>query len=197
MQSEVNLETKEIKTEKNESNNNSSCSTTQLIIIIVPIVVVILFCAIFIPVYVKNHDSDDETEDILAIKKLVDTFSTLADVKDVESQMDLFTDDAEVISKSGGQTFTSRGKEEIGQAFADYLALFDIVYHLNGQQTVEINGDEATGTSYCFVVLIGNGIKNQSGVRYKDTYVKKDGKWLIKRRESDFTFTSVDPYNTS
>ena len=182
---------------KNENNNKCPCPTLQLIIIIIPITVVILFCAIFIPVYVENHNSDEKTEDILALKKLVDTFSNLADVKDVKSQMDLFTDDAEVISKSGGQTFTSKGKTEIEQAFTDYLVLFDIVYHLNGQQTVEINGDEATGISYCFVTLIGNGIKNQSGVRYKDTYVKKNGKWLIKKRESDFTFTSVDPYNTA
>jgi hypothetical protein len=28
-----------------------------------------------------------------------------------------------------------KGKEQIGKAFADYLALFDVVYHLNGQQT--------------------------------------------------------------
>ena len=26
--------------------------------------------------------------------------------------------------------------------------------------------------------------------------LKKNGKWLIKKRESDFMFTSVDPYNT-
>ena len=136
-------------------------------------------------------------EDQLALKNLVDTFSNLADVKDTKAQMNLFTDDAEVISKADGKTFKSKGKKEIEKSFSDYLALFDIVYHLNGQQTVEINGDEATGTSYCFVTLIGSGIKNQSGVCYKDTYVKKDGKWLIKRRESDFTFTSVDPYNTS
>ena len=116
-------------------------------------------------------------EDQLALKNLVDTFSILADLKDTKAQMNLFTDDAEVISKADGKTFKSKGKKEIEKSFSDYLALFDIVYHLNGQQTVEINGDEATGTSYCFVVLIGNGIKNQSGVRYKDTYVKKDGKW--------------------
>ena len=136
-------------------------------------------------------------EDQLALKHLVDTFSNLADTKDVKSQMNLFIDDAEVISKSGGKTFTSKGKKEIEKAFADYLALFDIVYHLNGQQTVEIKGDHATGISYCFVTLIGNGKKNQSGVRYHDTYVKKNGKWLIKKRESDFMYTSVDPYNTA
>ena len=136
--------------------------------------------------------STQKIEDQLALKKLVDTFSNLADYKDTKAQMDLFTDDAEVISKADGKTFKSKGKKEIEKAFADYLKLFDVVYHLNGQQTVEIDGDKATGISYCFVTLIGNGKKNQSGVRYHDTYVKQKGKWLIKKRESDFMFTSVD-----
>ena len=56
-------------------------------------------------------------EDILALKKLVDTFSNLADVKDVKSQMDLFTEDAEVVSKTATQTFSSKGKKEIEKAF--------------------------------------------------------------------------------
>ena len=148
----------------------------------------------------KNHPGvpqKSHIEDVLALKKLVDTFSNLADVKDVKSQMDLFTEDAEVISKTANQTFHTKGKKEIEKSFADYLALFDIVYHLNGQQTVDINGDQANGTSYCFVTLIGKGKMNQSGVRYKDTYVKQNGKWLIKKRESNFTFTSVNPYNTA
>ena len=133
-----------------------------------------------------------QTEDQLALKRLVDTFSNLADVKDVDSQVLLFTEDAEVISRSNGQVFTSKGREEIGKAFAGFLALFDVVYHLNGQQVVDIDGDTATGISYCFVTLIGQGKKNQSGVRYHDTYVKQDGRWLIKKRESDFMFTTVD-----
>ena len=147
----------------------------------------------------KGHQGqahNSHIEDTLALKKLVDTFSNLADVKDVKSQMDLFTDDAEVISKTATQTFHSKGKKEIEKTFADYLSLFQIVYHLNGQQTVEIKGDNATGISYCFVTLIGDGKKNQSGVRYNDTYVKQNGKWLIKKRVSDFMFTSVDPYNS-
>ena len=136
--------------------------------------------------------SIQKLEDLLALKNNVDIFSNLADTKDTKAQMDLFTDDAEVISKADGKTFVSKGKKDIEKAFADYLKLFDVVYHLNGQQTVEINGDNATGISYCFVTLIGNGKKNQSGVRYHDTYVKQNGKWLIKKRESDFMYTTVD-----
>ncbi|WP_294609803.1 nuclear transport factor 2 family protein [uncultured Bacteroides sp.] len=135
-----------------------------------------------------------EVADRMALKELVDTFSNLADVKDVDAQMTLFTNDAEVHSKSGDRVSVMKGKEQIGKAFANYLALFDVVYHLNGQQTVEIKGNEATGISYCFVTLIGGGKKNQSGVRYRDTYVKVDGKWLIKKRESNFMFTTVEDF---
>lgn len=133
-----------------------------------------------------------QTEDQLALKRLVDTFSNLADVKDVDAQVLLFTEDAEVISKSGGQVFTCKGRKEIGKAFAGFLAGFDVVYHLNGQQTVDIDGDKATGISYCYVTLIGGGKRNQSGVRYHDTYVKQNGHWLIRKRESDFMFTVVE-----
>ena len=133
-----------------------------------------------------------QIQDQLALKRLVDTFSNLADVKDVDAQVLLFTEDAEVVSKSGDQVFVSKGREEIGKAFSGFLALFDVVYHLNGQQTVDIDGDTATGISYCFVTLIGGGKKNQSGVRYHDTYVKQDGRWLIKKRESDFMFTTTE-----
>ena len=133
-----------------------------------------------------------QTDDQLALKKLVDTFSNLADVKDVKSQMDLFTDDAELHTKNGENVYVLKGKEQIAKAFSDFLAQFDVVYHMNGQQTVEINGDTATGISYCFETLIGNGKRNQSGVRFHDTYVKQNGKWLIKRRESNVMYTILE-----
>jgi hypothetical protein len=69
------------------------------------------------------------------------------------------------------------------------------VYHINGQQTVEINGDTAHGISYCQVVLIGNidgkEMQRKAGVRYSDTYVKQNGKWLIKKRVSNFMYSQV------
>ncbi len=130
-----------------------------------------------------------QIEDQQALKKLVDTCSNLADEKNIKLQMDLFTDDAELRTKNGENVFVLKGKEQIGKAFADFLAQFDVTYHMNGQQTVEINGDTATGISYCFETLIGNGKRNQSGVRFLDTYVKQNGKWLIKRRESIVMFS--------
>ena len=110
-----------------------------------------------------------QLEDRAALKTLVDTFSNLADRKDVQKQVLLFTEDATVESITNGKPSSPlKGRDQIGKAFAAYLANFETVYHINGQQTVDLRGDTATGVSYCLVVLIGveNGkrIKNTSGV---------------------------------
>lgn len=137
-----------------------------------------------------------EIEDKLALKELVDTFSNLADVKNVKDQLLLFTEDAVVETTNNGQVFTAKGRKEIGEAFSAYLALFDVVYHQNGQQVVTIKGNTATGVSYCQVVLIGNqnGTKTShtSYVIYNDTYQKIDGKWYIKHRKSNFVWTKTE-----
>src|SRR5688572_33419877 len=88
-------------------------------------------------------------EDRAALKALVDTFSILADQKDVQKQLLLFTEDATVESRTGATPGTPlRGRKQIGDAFSGFLANFQTVYHINGQQAVDLRGDRATGTSY-------------------------------------------------
>jgi ketosteroid isomerase-like protein len=148
---------------------------------------------------VTNADLEQRVrvlEDHAALKAVVDRFSNLADAKDVKSQSLLFTEDATVVSYLGGQQVSSlKGREQIGRAFGAYLANFDAVYHHNGQQTVEIRGDRATGVSYCYVVLVatkaGKSTATSSGVTYNDEYVRRDGSWLIAKRTSHFVWRDV------
>lgn len=139
-----------------------------------------------------------EIKDRMELKKLVDTFSNLADTKEVDKQVLLFTEDATVQTIQNGVPSGSKftGQKEIEDAFSQYLELFETVYHINGQHTVEINGDTATGINYCQVVLISNDngkrIKNTSGVRYNDTYKKINGKWYISDRKSDFMWRTSE-----
>lgn len=138
-----------------------------------------------------------QLEDRAALKTLVDTFSNLADTKSVDEQLLLFIEDASVDSWSDGQQVSSlKGRKQIGEAFSAYLAQFDTVFHMNGQQTVEVRGDRATGVSYCLVVLIGKDgdkrFRNTAGVVYHDEYVRRDGRWLIARRVSNFTWRGRD-----
>lgn len=141
--------------------------------------------------------TSSEAADRIALKDLVDRFSVAADDKDVQAQTLMFTEDATVDSYRGSELISSfKGREEIGNAFGNFLAQFDTVFHINGQQTVKIDGDTATGTAYCQVVLIGKNedgknIMTTQGVRYTDTYKKVNGEWLIASRASNFMWTDT------
>lgn len=135
-------------------------------------------------------------EDQAALKTLVDTFANLADNKDVAAQMHLFTEDATVDTYFGDTLFASmRGREEIGKVFSSFIENFASLYHMNGQMTVEIDGDQASSTHYCLVVLVsdeqGTMTKSFNGVIYKDEYIRQDGRWLITKREARFTWRDI------
>jgi SnoaL-like domain len=132
-----------------------------------------------------------EIEDRIALKELVDTFSVLADKKDVKAQTQLFTPNGMVETfVNGNQVAKLNGRKEMEDAFGAFLKNFETVYHFNGQQTVKINGNKATGILYCMVTLIGieNGkkMKTSIGVYYEDEYVRENNRWLIAKRTSIF-----------
>lgn len=164
--------------------------------------VAVLNCATATPAsaHASNLDARiSRIEDEAAIKRLVDTFSNLADRKDIDTQVMLFTDDATVQSWVDGKPAPAlKGRNELAKAFSGFLAQFTTVYHINGQQSVTINGDEATGTAYCLVVLIskteGKAVHRTIGVRYDDRYVRENGKWLIADRTSHFEWTTIQEY---
>lgn len=136
-----------------------------------------------------------------ALKELVDTFSNLADEKRVAEQMPLFTPDAVVNTYIDSKlVFEMSGRAEIEKVFADYLAPFTAVYHLNGQHSVTFTGeDSAEGINYCYVKLKGETDGKPSllehSVRYEDRYVKRDGRWLIARRIANFMISETRALN--
>lgn len=136
-----------------------------------------------------------DIEDRIAIKKLVDEFSILADTKEIDKQVLLFTEDGIVESVSNGQSNVLKGREQLKQVFTAFLSNFHTVYHQNGQQTIELKGNGAVATSYCLVILVGKQdgkeMKTTLYAIYKDVLVKEKGKWLIKHRTSNFVHREV------
>ena len=105
-------------------------------------------------------------EDKMAIKYVVDEFSNLADTKEIDKQVLLFTESGTVISISNGQPSSPlKGREQLKQAFSAFLSNFHTVYHQNGQQTINLYGDKAETVNYCRVILIGK----QNGKEMKTT----------------------------
>jgi len=137
-------------------------------------------------------------EDKMAIKNVVDVFSNLADTKAIAEQVMLFTEDGVVESYSQGERSSLlKGREQLEQAFSGFLSNFHTVYHQNGQQTIdELTENTAKATSYCQVILVGQQdgkqIKTTMYTIYKDEFVKQNGQWLIKNRQSNFMWREVE-----
>ncbi|WP_198315718.1 nuclear transport factor 2 family protein [Chitinophaga tropicalis] len=72
-------------------------------------------------------------------------------------------------------------------------------FTLNGQHTVQINGEIATGVSFSQLKMVrekdGKDILTDYSVRYDDKYVYQNGKWLIKERIGNFLIVDSKPLN--
>ncbi len=91
-----------------------------------------------------------------------------------------------------------RGREALMPVFEDlnrYLATM----HFNGQSTIGLDGDVATGESYCIAhhlfVEGGTRMLMVAWLRYLDVFAKLDGNWLFAERELyvDWTETMQSP----
>lgn len=137
-----------------------------------------------------------ELEDKEAIREVIDRFSTLE--IDVRAQAKLFTPDTKIIIYAGNKKVLEiNGSKEMEEKFGAAMANAKSSYHMNGQQVIDLKNDhEATDTHYCQATIEneenGKNVINVSSIRYIDTLVKQDGKWLIASREQYIIFNEKE-----
>jgi hypothetical protein len=78
------------------------------------------------------------------------------------------------------------GREALTPVFDD-LNRYEVTTHFNGQSTIALEGDRATGESYCLAhhLYTEDGERKLmiASLRYLDTFVKTDGTWLFGERK--------------
>ncbi len=132
----------------------------------------------------------NEAADRLEIRELVDAYAHCADRREARGQMALFTEDTEfqvfMDSRLPEPTYTLHGREALAPVFAD-LNQYQATTHFNGQSTVQLNGDAATGESYCIARhLKVDGDKRTimlAPIRYLDDFARVHGEWRFARRK--------------
>ena len=144
--------------------------------------------------------SGSEAADRLSIRELLDAYAHCADRRDAKGQMSLFTPDTHFVVfmdvKSGQPSTALHRREDLAPVFDD-LNKYEATTHFMGQSTVVVDGDRATGETYCIAHHVSalEGIKNLfiSSYRYYDTFVKVDGTWFFAERKLmvDWTDTRV------
>ena len=130
-----------------------------------------------------------EAANRLALRELFDAYAHCADRRDAEGQKALFTDDTRFAVYMDGQgtepTYVLEGREALTPVFDD-LNRYDATTHFNGQSTVTIEGNSATGESYTIAhhVYTENGARKimVASLRYLDTFTKTDGRWYFAKR---------------
>jgi hypothetical protein len=139
---------------------------------------------------VHTELSPTEAADRLALRELFDAYAHCADRLDAEAHKALFTEDTRFAVYMDGEgsepTYVLQGREALTPVFED-LNRYEVTTHFNGQSTVTIEGNRATGESY----TIAHHIYTEDGdrkimiasLRYLDTFTKIDQRWYFAERK--------------
>ena len=123
-----------------------------------------------------------EQADRLAIRELFDAYAHCADRRDAEGQKALFTADttfAVYMEGDGSEpTYVLNGRDVLTPVFED-LNRYEVTTHFNGQSTVTLDGDRATGESYCIA----------------HHFYDVDGRWYFAERELILDWSETRPLN--
>jgi ketosteroid isomerase-like protein len=141
--------------------------------------------------------------DRLAIRELVDAYAYCADRRDATGQMALFTEDTDFLvymdSRSVSPTQHLRGRAALAPVF-DELNAYVTTMHFNGQSTVVLDGDHASGVTYCLAhhVKVAGSARSLmvAAIRYLDSFVKRDGTWFFTQRKLMVDWTETRPLGT-
>jgi hypothetical protein len=146
--------------------------------------------------------SGAEAADRLAIRELVDAYAHCADRRDIQGQLALFTENTHFVvfmdGKSGKASMELNRRQDLAAVFDD-LKKYEATTHFVGQCTVVLNGDRATGETYC----IAHHVSLQEGkqtlfiasLRYLDDFARVNRKWLFAERKLIVDWTDTRAIN--
>ncbi|MDR1392658.1 MAG: nuclear transport factor 2 family protein [Bifidobacteriaceae bacterium] len=141
-----------------------------------------------------------EFADRLAIRQLIDAYAHHADFREPEKQYGLYSEGGRTVVYMGStetppaQTLTTREDHLAGfRTLSQYAA----TTHFNGQSTVTLAGDSATGETYCLAHhLLEDGGERKlivMSIRYEDLFARTEQGWRFAERKLIIVWTDTRP----
>jgi hypothetical protein len=131
-----------------------------------------------------------DTDDLVALRRVVDEYARGVDRREPDAVAALFRDNGRLEIYEGDPDRVEpvrvrTGGEEIATALAG-LDKYDVTTHFLGQQRVDLDGDRATSETYCIAHHIyevdGQRHDHVLSIRYLDDFRRDASGWLIERR---------------
>ena len=119
-----------------------------------------------------------------AIRTLYAEYGRTLDARDFQAFSRLFARDAEYGSAKGPAAIGAFLEKAIGTNYPDSKGKN---YHLYFNESIEIQGDRGTGISkggYVMATADNSKADFLLLATYRDEYIKEDGKWKFKRRQT-------------
>src|ERR1700761_1528619 len=144
-----------------------------------------------------------QVSDRLAIRELVDAYAYCADRRDATGQMALFTEDTDfqvyMDTHCPSPTQHLEGRAALAPVF-DELNTYIATMHFNGQSTTVLNGDHASGVTYCLAhhVKVDGSARSLmiAVIRYLDAFIKQDDAWFFSQRKLMVVWTETRALGT-
>jgi hypothetical protein len=142
-----------------------------------------------------------ETE-LAEIRRLVDAYALAMDQADVAAFARLFVPDGALVVRSLGRerplgVFSGPGPDGVGMIARLLGELYRATLHHITTHEATIDGDRATGTTYCLAYHIVDDDDGRQletlGVRYDEEFVRTTEGWRIGVREATRLWSQINP----
>ncbi|HEY2206559.1 MAG TPA: nuclear transport factor 2 family protein [Pseudonocardia sp.] len=138
----------------------------------------------------RTTDRDDvlarlrRLEDAQAIGQLRARYCQCLDDGRWDELAALFTPDGAFVGLA-----TARGRDELREFFAGLRdGPLSAWWHFSANETVEVDGDTATGQTWLFQPCVVQGEAHIAAGRYRDRMARVEGRWLFAERAVTFFF---------
>ncbi|HEU0197805.1 MAG TPA: nuclear transport factor 2 family protein, partial [Nevskiaceae bacterium] len=135
-------------------------------------------------------------EDMELIRQLKYAYCRCIDTANIDELRTLFTEDASVCYIGGSYRFEAKGRENICEAIANGFHSEAIsVHNVHHPEISFVSPTEANVTWYLrdWFLDLRKNITTDGASFYRDTYVKRGGRWLIQRASYSRIWEIVEP----
>lgn len=124
----------------------------------------------------------DTTADRVALRDLVEAYAHGCDTRDAALLRRLFAEGATLTVHYADRDAATLVFPDGADRIPAGLARYDLTFHFVGNHRVEVDGDDATGHTYCFAHHITGTANHVMAIRYDDTYRREPDGWKFAER---------------
>jgi hypothetical protein len=144
--------------------------------------------------------------DVVALRRLVEVYAEAMDDGDPDGFHDIFVPKGSLIVLAPGSdepmgSFEGFGPDGVGMVAGFLSDLYRDTMHHVTNHTVEVDGDEASGITYCLAYHLCSDADGERietlGVSYADTYVRIAAGWRIHTRRATRIWSQIEQLDGS